>query len=213
MKIALLGGTGNLGKGLAIRLAPLGHEILVGSRKEDKAISKAYEYRRVVGDVRIIGMRNEDAAKTCDIAFFTIPWEHAIETARMLRHTLRGKIVVSPLVPIKKSGDTFIYATSDASAAETIATVLESSVVVSALHTIPAKRFANLNEKFEWDVPVCSDDEDAKKVVIDLISQIKGLRPLDAGPLSNSRLVEALTPLILNLIYRNNLPELGVKFI
>lgn len=213
MRIALLGGTGNLGKGLAMRFALLGHEILIGSRREEKANSKADEYRREVGGgLNIKGMVNEDAAKNCEIAFLTIPWEHAIETARMLRHVLSGKIVVSPLVPMKRSGDIFVYASST-SAAEMVASTLQESVVISALHTIPATRFANLRERFDWDVPVCGDDEEAKKLVMDLISQIDGLRALDAGPLSNSRLVESITPLILNLVHKNRIPEAGVKFL
>ncbi len=212
MKIALLGGTGNLGKGLAIRLARVGHEVIVGSRKREKAIGKAEEYLKLCSG-KISGMPNEDAAKKCDIAFFTIPWEHAIETARLLRDALERKIVVSPLVPVKKIGDVFVYDIKDVSAAEMLASVLENSSVVSALHTIPAKRFADLKERFEWDVPVCGDDEEAKKVVIDLISEIDGLRPLDAGPLSTSRLIEGLTPLILNIMVRHRFPELGVKFV
>ena len=212
MKIALLGGTGNLGKGLAIRLARVGHEVIVGSRKREKAIEKAEEYLKLCSG-KISGMANEDAARNCEIAIFTIPWEHAIETARLLKDSLKGKIVVSPLVPVKKIDGVFVYDVKDVSAAEMLASALENSSVVSALHTIPAKRFANLKEKFEWDVPVCGDDEKAKKAVIDLIAEIDGLRPLDAGPLSTSRLIEGLTPLILNIMARQHLPELGVKFV
>lgn len=212
MRVALLGGTGNLGKGLALRLALLGYEVIVGSRREEKALTKADEYRRVVGDLKIEGMKNEDAVKKCDIAVLTIPWEHAIETARMLRHSLRNKIVLSPLVPVEKANDGFVYS-SEKSAAEIVAEVIGSRRVVSALHTIPAARFANLNERFDWDVPVCSDDESAKKVVMDLISRIDGLRPLDAGPLSNSRLVESMTPLILNIMRFSKIGEVGIKFL
>lgn len=212
MKIAVLGGTGNLGKGLAIRFALLGHEVLVGSRKEEKAMSKAEEYRKVAGDVKITGMRNEEAAKACEIAFLTIPWEQAIETARALRHVLVNKVVVSPLVPVARTQKGFIYA-SEKSAAEMVAEVLESDKVVSALHTIPAARFAEISERFDWDVPVCGDDEKSKQLVIELISEINGLRPLDAGPLINSRLVEAITPLILNIMRNNKIGEVGIKFV
>lgn len=212
MRVALLGGTGNLGKGLALRLAILGHEIVVGSRKEEKAKSKAEEYRKIAGEARITGMRNEEAAKSCEVAILTIPWEHAIKMAKELKHILRDKIVVSPLVPVSKGDGGFTYDSSK-SAAEMVAEVLESEKVVSAFHTVPAARFANLDEKFDWDVPVCSDDDASKKVVIKLISEIEGLRPLDAGPLSNSRLVESLTPLILNIMHFNSMGELGVKFL
>jgi len=213
MKIALLGGTGNLGKGLAIRLAAKGHEIFIGSRKEEKAVSKANEYRKEAGMMlKINGMLNEDAAKNCEIAVLTIPWEHAIETARMLRHVLRNKVVISPLVPMSKTKDGFFYS-SEKSAAEMVAEVIGSKRVVSAFHTIPAARFSSLEERFDWDVPVCGDDEGAKKTVMDLISQIDGLRPLDAGPLSNSKLVESITPLILNIMRYSGVGEIGVKFV
>ncbi len=213
MKIALLGGTGNLGKGLAIRLARLGHEVIVGSRREDKATRKAKEYLEEAGKGRIYGLVNEEASRKCEVAFFTIPWEHAIETAKLLQEPLSGRIVVSPLVPVKKVGETYIYAVENISAAELIASVLEESAVVSALHTIPARRFANLNEIFDWDVPVCGDDDKAKRVVMNLLGEIDGLRPLDAGPLSASRLIEGMTPLILNIMVRHRLHELGVKFV
>ncbi len=213
MKIALLGGTGNLGKGLAIRLARLGHEVIVGSRREDKATRKAKEYLEEAGKGRIYGLVNEEASRKCEVAFFTIPWEHAIETAKLLQEPLSGRIVVSPMAPVKKVGETYIYAVENISAAELIASVLEESAVVSALHTIPARRFANLNEIFDWDVPVCGDDDKAKRVVMNLLGEIDGLRPLDAGPLSASRLIEGITPLILNIMVRHRLHELGVKFV
>lgn len=106
MKIALLGGTGNLGEGLALRWGKLGYEIIVGSRKLEKAEKLASDYLKKVGDASIIGMRNEDAAETCDVAVFTIPWEFAFDTAEMLKRQLAGKVVISPLVPMKKSAIT-----------------------------------------------------------------------------------------------------------
>ncbi len=214
MRIALLGGTGNLGKGLALRLGKLGYEIIIGSRRIEKAKEKAKEYLSILGDANVYGLENDEAARICDIAIFTIPWEHAFETAEKLRDVLRNKIVVSPLVPMKKVGNLFVYIKpAEGSAAEKLAKILQNSRVVSAYHSIPAERFARIDEKFEWDVPVCSDDEDAKGTIIELTNRIEGLRALDAGPLSNSCLVESLTPLILNIMIRNKLKDLGIKFV
>ncbi|MEM3796580.1 MAG: NADPH-dependent F420 reductase, partial [Archaeoglobaceae archaeon] len=90
--------------------------------------------------------------------------------------------------------------------------ILKDSKVVSAYHNIPADRFANLNSSFEWDVLVCGDDFEAKKAVVELTNEIKGLRALDCGDLKNSKIVESLTVLILNVMIANKLKELGVKF-
>ncbi|MBO8181040.1 MAG: NADPH-dependent F420 reductase [Archaeoglobus sp.] len=212
MKIALLGGTGNLGEGLALRFAKLGHEIIIGSRKIEKAKQLASEYLEKVSKASITGMQNEDAAKECDMAVFTIPWEFAFDTAEKLKDYLKRKIVVSPLVPMKKVGDNFVYVRpEEGSAAQKLATILTESKVVAAYHAIPAKRFANLSEEFEWDVPVCGDSE-AKEVVIELTEKISGLRALDAGDLSNAYLIESLTTLILNIMKRNKIGEIGISF-
>ncbi len=212
MKVALLGGTGNLGKGLAIRLSRLGYEVIVGSRKLEKAEAKAKEYEEIAG-VRITGLENAKAAEICDVVFFTIPWEHAFSTAEQLRDALKDKIVISPLVPMEKRGGVFVYVKPpEGSAAEKLASILRESKIVAAYHTIPAARFADLSEKLNWDVPMCGDDSEAKKVVAEMTERM-GMRPLDAGPLRNSSLIEALTPLIMNIMARNRLGELGVRFV
>ncbi|MFO7967026.1 MAG: NADPH-dependent F420 reductase [Archaeoglobaceae archaeon] len=217
MRIALIGGTGDIGAGLALRLALLGHEIFVGSRKEEKAVEKCEEYQECVLDVKsdckFIGMSNKEAAKEGEISVFTIPWKYVFSTAEELRDDLKDKIVVSPIVPMRKESGCFIYCPPESSsAAEKMASVLNRSIVISAFHTIPADKFFDLNADFQWDVPVCGDDEGSKLEVMDLIDQIDGLRPLDAGPLIASRLVESLTPLIVNIMVRNKLKDLGVMF-
>ncbi len=213
MKIAVLGGTGSLGKGLVLRLASLGYDVIVGSRDEKKANSKAEEYGRILGtDIR--GADNRNAAKMCDMAIITIPWKHAFDTAESLKDVLAGKIVVSPVVPMEKTDRGFVYVSlPEGSAAERLASILKESRIVSAYHNIPAKKFADLNAEFEWDVAVCGDDEDAKEVVMEITNEIKGLRALDAGGLSNSRIVESLTPLLINIAVNNGMRDLGVKFV
>ena len=216
-KIALLGGTGHLGIGLAVRFAILGHEVIVGSRKLEKAKMKAEEYNSILESLgekpTIKGLANEDAAKKAEVSIFTIPWEHAFSTAEFLKPALKDKIVVSPLVPMEKKGKTFYYTKlKEGSAAEKLASILDSKVV-SAYQTIPAEKFARFNESFEWDVAVCGDDEEAKQTVINLTNQIKGLRAFDAGPLAVSSMVEALTPLLINIMVRNKLKDLGVRFV
>jgi len=213
MKIAVLGGTGSLGKGLVLRLASLGYDIIVGSREREKAEDKAREYGDLIG-VKIRGLDNRRASAECDIAIVTIPWKFAFETVMGLREELANKIVVSPIVPMEKTETGFVYVNlPEGSAAERIASILPNSRVVSAYHNIPARKFADLNAKFEWDIAVCGDDEDAKKTIMDITNEIEGLRALDAGCLSNSRIVESLTPLLINIAMRNGMKELGIRFV
>ena len=218
MKIAVLGGTGDIGVGIALRFAMLGHEIIIGSRKVEKAIAKSEEYSKTLEnkkiDYRVCGMVNEEAAREADVSMFTIPWEHAFSTARDLKECLKNKIVVSPIVPMEKEGKNFLYCPpKSGSAAEEIASILTDSRVVSAFQTVPAAKFCNLDADLHLDVPVCSDDDEAKKVVMDLIRQIDGLRPLDAGSLASSRMVESITPLLVNIMIRNRIKNLGVEFV
>lgn len=217
MKIAILGGTGNLGIGLSLRFAILGYDVIIGSRSEEKAKSKAEEYLKILSDHgyggKITGANNAEASKQCDLAVITVPYEQAFALAENLRNELRDKIVVSPLVPMKKEGKFFRYVElPEGSAGEKIASILRESRVVSAYHNIPAERFADLASSFEWDVLVCGDDPEAKKTVAEITNEIKGLRALDCGDLRNSRMVESLTVLILNVMVANKLKELGVKF-
>jgi len=217
MKIALLGGTGHIGAGLAFRLRLAGYDVIVGSRKLEKALRKAEEYNRIVeakgGKANIEGMENSDAAKRADIAILTIPWDKAFVTAESLKNELRGKIVVSPVVPMQRENGRFVYTPPpEGSAAEKIASIVDAKVV-AAFNNIPAAKFADPDAEFQWDVAVCSDDVEAKKTVMGIVNSIKGLRALDAGPLSAARTVEALTPLLINLALKNGMKDLGVRFV
>ncbi len=218
MRIALIGGTGNIGKGLSFRLKLAGYDVIIGSRSEEKANAKAEHFNAIVetlggkGDIQ--GMVNEEASKKADICVITIPWKHAFETAERLKDNLAGKIVISPVVPMTIENDILRYTPpSEGSAGLKLAKILDKSSVVVAFNNIPARRFANPDEKFQWDVAVCSDDENAKKKVLEIVSRIDGLRGFDAGGLENSKIVEALTPFLINLAKKNKTKELGIVFV
>ncbi|AEA47316.1 NADPH-dependent F420 reductase [Archaeoglobus veneficus] len=218
MKIAVLGGTGHIGIGLSLRLAIAGYEVIVGSRKGEKARQKAEEYTSMLESRGlngvISGADNAKASELSDVAILAIPYSHVYKAAESLKEDLAGKIVITPVVPMEKKSRLFIYAPPpEGSAAEKIASILKDSRVVSAFQTVPAERFANLDERFEWDVPVCSDDDEAKRIVLEIVNSIDGLRGLDAGPLAASRLVEGLTPLLINISIRNKVKDLSVKFV
>ncbi len=211
MIISILGGTGNLGKGLAMRLALAGYDVIVGSRKKEKAISKAKEYEEIC-NCSIRGMSNDDAIDACDVAILTIPWENVLDFVKEHREILSKRIVVSPIVPMRKEGNKFVYAFENCSMAEKIAEIVGDNVV-SAFQNVPARRFSNLEETPNFDVIVCGNDYEAKKVVMKIVNSIRNLRALDGGPLSNSRIVESLTPFMINIAMLNRLKELGIQFI
>ena len=218
MKIALIGGTGNIGQGLAFRLKLASFDVIIGSRSAEKAESKAEYFNSLVerlggkGDIR--GMVNEEASSNADVAIITIPWQHAFDTAERLKDNLAGKIVVSPVVPMVAEDGVLRYVQpEEGSAGLQLARILDKSMVVVAFNNIPARRFANPEEKFRWDIAVCGDNQEAKRTVMEIVNRIEGLKAYDAGELKNSKTIEALTPLLINIARKNRTKELGVRFV
>jgi len=217
MKIAILGGTGDIGEGLALRLART-HEIFVGSREADKAITAAGNYNKLLksrgmrDDIQ--GMSNVEAAKRADVIIVAVRYQFAIETLQSVAGELGGKVVVTPIVPMSKQKLCAYTPPTEGSAARHICSVLPPDVrVVVAFQTLPAPRLADLNDPLGFDVIVCSDDEEAKKVVMGLVSDLGEVRPLDGGGVEEAKLVESLTPLLINLAIKNKTKPLSIKFV
>lgn len=224
MKIALLGGTGDMGEGLALRWAK-NHEVIIGSRYESKGVKVAEEYltkaKAFYGDSMkgtIKGMANHDAAAEADVIVLTIPYEHAASTIINVRDRIRSnQIVVSPVVPMVKvdKGMMYLPVVKDGkvmSYAEALAKELEVPVV-AAFHAVPAKKLANLSLTLNYDVPVAGDDERAVEVVSSLIREIHNLRPIYVGPLRLALMVESLTPLIINAAIFSKIRDASIAFV
>ena len=218
MKISLLGGTGDIAEGLVLRWSKSGHEIYIGSRSEEKAQGIAAEYiekLKALGiEPKIHGMPNADAARNSEIIIISIPPEYAASTIEGCAENITDQIVVTPVVSMKKEGKTFLFdPPSQGSSAEEIKSVLpDTAKLVSAYHNLPAKELANIDEDLDYDVVICGDDEEAKEVVKNLTEEMKNLRVLDAGPLSVSPMIEAITPLIVSLNVRLK-KHFSVKFV
>jgi hypothetical protein len=217
MKIALLGGTGALGRGLAYRLSPH-FEVLIGSRELSKAEGAAERYRKGLEALgvqsRISGLENRDAAARSEVSVLTIPYPHTLKILREVGEALKGRTVASPVVPMVKEGGFFRYLPPAAgSAALEIRRALpQDSQLVAAFHNLPAPRLADLERELQADVILCSDDEGGKEVLRGIVEEIPGLRPLDGGPLAVSAQVESITPLLLNIAERNRFPSPTVRF-
>lgn len=203
MKIAIVGGTGKFGTGLAANLSRK-YEVYIGSRDEAKAQAAA----KPAG---VKGGESHAVAGLCDAAILTIPYE-AVGPLVSFEGELAGKLVISPVVPMRKEGGTFYYLESQGSAAQQVASALKRSRVAAALHTLPA-RFLKQPEKLNVDVPVAADDRKTFAEAAGIVRSIGGLRPLYCGPLSSASSIERLTPLLLNLASLNGLKTPSVKFV
>ena len=218
MRIALLGGTGDIAEGLVLRWSKIGHEIFIGSRSVEKARGIASEYRETLSklgiDSRIEGMINAEAARVAEAVVLSIPFEHAASTVRQIRDSFTNQIVISPVVPMVKKGKVFVYSPpSQGSAALEIKEALPETVkLVSAYHNLPAKALREIDHVLNYDVVICGDDKYSKDVVTRITEEIPALRVLDAGPLESSMMIEAVTPLIINLNMRHK-QEFSVKFV
>jgi len=217
MKIAILGGTGDIGEGLALRLSDK-HEILIGSRDEIRAIEAVDHYNKLLKDRglkgEIKGMSNLEAARKAEVIVLAVKFEYVIQTLQGIANELDGKIIVSPIVPMSKQKLCAYVPPEQGSAAKHICSVLPPDIkVVVAFQTLPAPRLANLDDPLGFDVIVCSDYEDAKKTVMGLVSDLGNVRPMDGGGLEEAKLVEALTPLLINLAIKNKMKPLSIKFV
>jgi hypothetical protein len=213
MKIALVGGTGDIGQGFALRWAPA-HEIIIGSRKADKAIEAAKELSSKSGG-KIWGTDNGAAIAAAEVVVLCVPYEHLVSVTSDLKDSYASQVVISPVVPMVYSGKYFDFRPpAERSAAAQARSLLPATVrLVSAFHTICAAALQDKERALQGDVLICGDDKEAKDLVAGLVREVKSLRPLDAGPIDVSGQVESLTPMLLNVARRNKLKDAGIRII
>jgi len=221
MRIALLGGTGDIGEGLALRWAhDTDHEIVIGSRDPEKAREKADAYEAEIedrgGETKITGFENEMAADRADVIVLAVPAYHIADTIQAVSDSLtEGDILITPATGMKRDEDGFHYHKPSAGSVTTIAVEAapEGVPVVGAFHNLAAGRLTDLDAELGIDTLLISDDETAKSTVASLAEDIEGLRALDAGSIANAAEIEALTPLLINVAMNNSgLHDLGVRF-
>jgi NADPH-dependent F420 reductase len=228
MKIGIVGGTGSMGKGLALRWA-VRHQVCLGSRSLEKAARVAADYdriarghhgRRMAG--AISGAPNPEAVARSEVVVLTLPPRHTLDTVRQVAPGLRpDHLIVSTTVPMARQGRLFTYAPvvvqppggEQPSAAEAIAQAVAPVPVVSAFQTIPAAYLADLDAVLNIDILICGDDEPGLERTAQLVREIPNLRPLRVGPLAASRFVESLTPLLMNAAVLNKLREPSIRIV
>lgn len=215
MKIGIVGGTGDIGEGMAMRMSPF-FDVIVGSREADKAEqtckmgSETLKKRGL--DCSLTGVSNQTAVDDADIIILAIPFKHLTGTLETL-HGFENKIVVSPVNPMEKRDHFVFVPPTEGSAALLIKRILPKEArICSAFNTIAANKWKALDEELTYSVPVCGDDADAKRQVMDIVNKVSKLQAFDAGPLAVSSMVEALTPLLLNIARYNKMRDVGIQF-
>ena len=223
MKVGIIGGTGGMGKGFALRWSQ-NHDVIIGSRDAQRASESAAEYadlaKETFGETKgtISGNDNASVARESDVLVLSIPYENIDTVCSGTLSEIRDDcVVVSPIVPMAKTdvgfecvsirdGKPFSYKlVSDH--------MRDKSKLVSAFHVISEKKLANPTSELNYDIFVCGDDIEAVNSVNALIGEINGLRSIYLGPIELSYLAEMSTPLLLNAMIRNGIKNPGIKII
>jgi NADPH-dependent F420 reductase len=205
MHVGILGGTGPAGRGLAVRLADAGFQVTIGSRDAERAAGVVgdLQARWADRDLTVSGSDNAGAARA-DVVVVATPWDSAVVTVRSLREPLSGKVVISMANALVKEGrEMLALIPPRGSVAAAIQAAVPQSQVAAAFHHLPAAEMEDLESGLEADVLVCSDHPEATAATVALVERLRGLRPLDAGSLSQASAIEAFTAVCVTLNIRH----------
>ena len=223
MKIGIIGGTGGMGKGFALRWCKK-HEVIIGSRDAERASTSANEYLGSANDAygnisgTILGKDNLSVAKESDVLILSIPYENIDVTCSQLLPEISNEcVVISPIVPMTKTDVGFECVAIKENKAFSHQTVekhmKDKTKLVSAFHVISEKKLVNPTLSLDYDIFVAGDDKNSVEVVNGLINEIDGLRSIYLCPGALAYLVEMSTPLMLNAMIRNKMKNPGIKLI
>lgn len=216
MKIGIIGGTGPQGQGIALRWSKAGRKIIIGSRLAERAENIARDLNSLVGNQNITGLANDDMIKQSEIILLTVPFEHAESTLKGLIYLLKlhCKIFVDVTVPMtyKKGKGMVIIPIPEGSSAQLMTKLLVPIPVVAAFKTIGSHMLNKITEPLGVDTFVLGPQEERMKI-INIITEIEGLRPLNAGPIREAQAMERLVPFLINLNRRYKVKDAGVKII
>jgi 8-hydroxy-5-deazaflavin:NADPH oxidoreductase len=213
--VPIVGGTGALGFGLALRLANAGVPIVIGSRREESAVEAAAKLRERLPEADVRGLQNADAARSGPLVILSVPFRAQSENLTNLKPVLEeGQILVDATVPLAAavSGKaTRLLGVWQGSAAQQAAEMVPKGVrVVSAFHTVSAALLGDLDHQLDEDVLIAGDDREAKRELAEIVQMVDGLRPVDCGRLEMARLIEGLTPLLISVNSRHK-THAGIK--
>lgn len=211
LTVAVLGGTGKEGSGLAMRWALHGYRVIIGSRDAERAAAKAEELNQRIGGDYMIGMSNVDACAQANLVVLSVPYDAQKTTLDSVRAELQGKILVDVTVPLQPPKVRVVYLPPGGAAVLEAREFLGDGVrIVSAFQNVSSEKVQDPDGEIDCDVLVCSDDAEAKVDVFKLV-EAAGMRPVDAGPLANAVAVEALTPVLLHINRKYGVKGSGIR--
>jgi NADPH-dependent F420 reductase len=207
--VSILGGTGNLGFGLAVRLGLAGYSVCVGSRDQKRAEEAAERAADLVPSGAFTGRANVDAVGKADrLVVITVPFASQLATLKSVADSWHpGQVALDATVPLATAvggRPTQLIEPWHGSAAQQARTVIPDDVgLVAGLHTVSSAALLDVDEALDQDTLICGDDRAAKAIATEVLTSVEGLRVVDAGPLPMSRLVEGITPLLIGINIRN----------
>lgn len=211
--IAVIGGTGKEGSGLALRWAHAGYGVIIGSREAERAAAKAAELNAALGRDAIRGADNVSAAQAADLVVLSVPYQAHQPILESIKAAVQGKILVDVTVPLQPPDIRTVHIPPGQAAVLEAQALLGPDVrVVAAFQNISHTHLSHLDQTVDSDVLIASDDDDAKQEVAKLVEAIPGMRAIDGGPLVNAIAAEALTPVILYLNRRYKAAGVGIRF-
>jgi NADPH-dependent F420 reductase len=209
--VAVIGGTGNEGPGLAIRWAASGrYKVIIGSRQVEKAERVAAEINEKLGQNLVVGMTNEAATEAADIAVLTVPYSAHHATLSGLKDLLTDKILVDVSVPLGKPISKVALPPGISAGQEAQALLGESVKVVSAFQNASATHLDDMDHPIDCDVLICGNDKAAKEAVMGL-AETAGMRGVDAGPIENAVVAEGLTAVLIGINIRHKIKNAGIR--
>ncbi|HNS26347.1 MAG TPA: NADPH-dependent F420 reductase, partial [Methanobacteriaceae archaeon] len=211
-------GTGDQCLGLALRFAKAGEEVIIGSRDVKKALNAVNLVKKMIREEinNIQAATNSEAAQEGDIVLLTVPLQAQMATLSSIKDDVEGKIIVDATVPLESciggSPVRFVNVWEGSAVERTAEFLKDKNVqVISAFNNISAASLTNIDSEVDCDCLISGEDEEAKTLVMELAEKIPGVRSIDCGGLENARIVEKITPLLINLNIRNRIKLAGIR--
>lgn len=211
LTIAVLGGTGKVGKGLAYRWAKTGYQVLIGSRSSERAVTAASEIMELLeGSSSVVGATNLEAAQQADIVVLTVPYSAHRETLESVKDALKGKLLIDATVPLVRPKITKVQMPAAGSAAQEAKEILGENVQVTAAFQNISHELLFDEEDINSDVLVTGTSKEARNETLTLV-EAAGLTGWDAGPIENSVVLEGLASVLININKRYGSTHAGIK--
>lgn len=211
LTIAVLGGTGKEGSGLAMRWALNGYRVIIGSREAEKAVTRVAELNEQLGGSYLTGMANTDAAQQADLVVLSVPYTAHKATLESVKEQLQGKILIDLTVPLQPPKVRTVFVPEGKAASLEAQELLGEGVkVICAFQNVSAEHLGDPHHVVDCDVLICGNDAEAKATVKKLV-EATGMRGVDAGSLANAVAVEALTPVLLYINKAYGIKGSGIR--